>query len=308
MSHRIVSLLPAATEIVCELGAESLLVGRSHECDFPQSVQRLPICSSPRIDINGSSREIDDLVKQTLHNGLSLFEVDVEQIRRLEPTLILTQIQCEVCAVSLADVETALATTISLNPRLVSLSPNQLSDVFGDVRQIANELGLSMMGNSLVERMQERMSRVQNAIRNVDGEVSSPSVVCIEWIEPLMTAGNWVPELVSIAGGRNLLSETGKHSPWLNWQELVEADPDILILMPCGWSMERTRADLHWLTERTQWSSLRAVSAGQVFIVDGHHYFNRPGPRLVDSVEILAEILHPGRVDFGHRGTGWAPL
>lgn len=312
MLHRIISLLPAATEIVCSLGCESLLVGRSHECDFPPSVQTLPICSRPRIDVTGSSRDIDDRVKQTLRDGISLFEVDVERLNELKPTLILTQAQCEVCAVSLADVEAALASRVGSHPRVLSLSPNSLNDVLDDIRNVAVSLECSEQGEELVISLTDRLALLSHGILrdavNRKSESDRLRVVCVEWLEPLMSAGNWVPELVKIAGGENLLSQPGHHSPWLDWNDLVAADPDLLVLMPCGWSISRTRAELHWLTDRAEWPSLKAVCSGKVFIADGHHYFNRPGPRLLDSAEILAEILHPGFCDYGHRGHGWEPL
>ena len=312
MSQRIVSLLPAATEIVCSLGCEAWLVGRSHECDFPPSVESLPICSRPRIDVSGSSRDIDERVKQTLRDGLSLFEVDVEQLHELQPTLILTQAQCEVCAVSLADVEAALASRVGSHPRVVSLSPNSLNDVFDDIRRVAITLGVDARGEVLVSDLTDRLGHLSQGISPAelhrDERPPRPRVVCIEWMEPPMTAGNWVPELVAFAGGDNLLSQGGQHSPWLEWSDLVAADPDVLILMPCGWSISRTRADLHCLMSRPEWSALKAVREGKVFVADGHHYFNRPGPRLLDSAEILAEILHPDLYNYGHRGTGWEPL
>jgi iron complex transport system substrate-binding protein len=312
MSHRIVSLLPAATEIVCSLGGEAWLVGRSHECDFPSSVLSLPICSRPCIDVSGSSRDINDRVMQMLRNGLSLFDVDVEQLKGLQPTLILTQAQCEVCAVSLADVEAALASRVGSRPHVVSLSPNCLNDVFDDIRCVAHALDIKERGGALVRELTDRLAQLAHGNSRVaaprGARLPRPRVVCIEWLEPPMTAGNWVPELVAIAGGENLLSECGRHSPWLDWNDLVAANPDALILMPCGWSISRTRADLHWLSTRPEWPAIKAVHQGKVFLADGHHYFNRPGPRLIDSAEILAEILDPEHYNFGHRGTGWEPL
>ncbi len=312
MSHRIVSLLPAATEIVCALGGEARLVGRSHECDFPPRVQSLPVCSRPRIDVGGSSRDIDDRVKQTLRDGLSLFEVDVEQLNELQPTLILTQAQCEVCAVSLTDVEAALAARVGSRPHVASLSPNCLNDVFDDIRRVAKVLDVDERGEALVSELTDRLAHLSQGIARGASHRGEqpvrPRVVCIEWLEPPMTAGNWVPELVAIAGGENLLSQRGQHSPWLDWGDLVAANPEVLVLMPCGWSISRARADLHWLTARPEWPALQAVRQGKVFVADGHHYFNRPGPRLIDSAEILAEILHPDLCHDGHRGTGWEPL
>lgn len=314
MSPRIVSLLPAATEIVCALKCEAWLVGRSHECDFPASVRSLPVCSHSRIDVGGSSRDIDDCVKQTLRDGLSLFEVDLNRLNEVEPTHILTQAQCEVCAVSLADVEAALVKRIGSRPRVVSLSPNCLNDVFEDIRRVAAVFEVVERGESLISGLKSRLDQLQQRPLDSSGDShwtagssihERPRVVCLEWIEPLMTAGNWVPELVEMAGGENVLSERDQHSPWLDWSKLVVADPDVLVVMPCGWSIARAREELHWITSRPEWPALNAVRSGRVFIVDGHNYFNRPGPRLIDSVEILSEILHPHRRDFGHHGTGW---
>lgn len=312
MSPRIVSLLPAATEIVCALGGEAWLVGRSHECDFPAGVLSRPICSRSRIEVSGSSRDIDNNVKQTLRDGLSLFEVDVERLNQIEPTLILTQAQCEVCAVSLAEVEAALAEQVGSRPHVVSLSPNCLNDVLEDIRRVAAVLEVVERGETLVKELRARLTHLSQKVLNPttldDAARLRPSVVCIEWIEPPMTAGNWVPELVEIAGGENRLSKRGLHSPWLEWSDLVAEDPDAIVFMPCGWNIARARTELHWITDRPEWSSLRAVRAGRVFVADGHHYFNRPGPRLIDSAEILAEILHPDRCCFGHQETGWQPL
>lgn len=307
MIHRVVSLLPAATEIVCALGAEASLVGRSHECDFPSSVTDLPVCSRPRIDVCGSSRDIDNRVKQALRDGLSIFEIDVERLNRLEPTLVLTQAQCDVCAVSLADVEAALASRVGSRPQVVSLVPNCLNDVLGDVRRVAEALDLVEQGELLTARLERNFEHLtrQGVLPN---DHDRPSVVCLEWFEPLMTAGNWVPELVEIAGGRNLLSRAGQHSPWLEWHELIAADPDVLVLMPCGWSIPRARAESPPLISHPDWLRLKAVRAGRVFVVDGHHYFNRPGPRLVDSAAILVELLHPDLGLKTHRGSGWEPL
>jgi iron complex transport system substrate-binding protein len=231
----------------------------------------------------------------------------------LQPTLILTQAQCEVCAVSLVDVEAALAARIGMRPRVVSLSPKCLMDVYDDICCVAVALGVAERGEDLVSHFTDRLSHLSQGISCAtspgnDASPRRPRVVCIEWLEPPMTAGNWVPELVAIAGGENLLSQGGQHSPWLDWNDLAAADPDVLVLMPCGWSIARTRAELHWLTTRPEWPKLKAVREGKVFVADGHHYFNRPGPRLLGSAEILAEILHPDLCNYGHHGHGWEPL
>lgn len=284
------SLIASATETVHALGAGPWQVGRSHECDYPASVTALPVCTRPRIDIAGDSREIDTRVKAQLRDAISVYEVFPDVLERLRPTHILTQTQCEVCAVSLKDVEAALGLNPALSPAVVPLHPNTLSDVWEDIRRVAAALGVPERGEGLVTSLEVRMDAVSRAARD---RRSRPRVACLEWLEPLMAAGNWVPELVERAGGINVLGAAGRHSPWMEWEELVAADPDVIVLMPCGWDEERTRSELHWLSDRPAWPRLRAVKAGRVHAVDGNQYFNRPGPRLVESLEILARLFHP---------------
>jgi iron complex transport system substrate-binding protein len=287
---RIVSLIASATEIVDALGEFPNLVGRSHECDFPEAVARLPICTRPAIPISGDSREIDRLVKDRLREAVSVYEVFPDVLKRLQPTHIITQTQCEVCAVSLKDVEAALAGGLSSNPELVPLHPNCLADVWDDIRRVARALGIVGRGEAAIEGFKARISGISGRALT---QCHRPTVACIEWLEPLMAAGNWVPELVEMAGGVNLFGEAGKHSPWMSWQQLVEADPEVIVIMPCGWDAARTEPEMHWLTDRPGWASLRAVRNGRVHLTDGNQYFNRPGPRLVESLDILAAILHP---------------
>lgn len=304
MEHRIVSLIASATEIVCALGYESSLVGRSHECDFPSSVERLPVCSEPRIDVHGSSRQIDDDVRNAVREALSVYSVFADELERLQPTLIVTQTQCEVCAVSLRDVEAAVCRMVSSAPRIVSLEAMDLNDVWKDILQVARALDDEAAGRELFAARQARLRDLQSRVSGLE----RPTMACIEWLDPLMIAGNWVPELVEIAGGVAVLGEAGKHSPYLSWEDLVAADPDVIAVMPCGFDIPRTARELHLLTEHAAWKSLRAVRTGRVFLTDGNQYFNRPGPRLVESAEILAELLHPGRFDFGHESRGWIPV
>ena len=303
--HRIVSLIASATEIVAALGFEDQLVGRSHECDYPPSVERLPACSEARLDVKASSREIDDAVKAVLRDALSVYRVDAELLDRLEPTHIVTQTQCEVCAVSLRDVEEAVCRMVRSRPQIVSLAPNNLADVWGDIRTVAGALGALERGELLVANLQQRLDSLAEQVSTV---AERPAIACLEWIDPLMAAGNWVPELVQLAGGRNVFGQAGKHSPYMTWDELVARDPDVIALMPCGFDIPRTRQELAALTTRPDWPRLRAVRNGRVYVTDGNQYFNRPGPRLVESAEILAELLHPGRFDLGHEGRGWEPL
>ncbi len=300
--ERIVSLLPSLTEIVCALGLEECLVGRSHECDHPPGIERLPVLTRPKLDPEKSSREIDDDVVRLVREGLSVYRVEAERLRDLRPDVILTQDHCEVCAASLRDVEAAVCDWVGGRPRLVSLSPSSLADVWGDFQRVSDALGVPDRGRALVRELTDRVTAMGEA---TGGLPDPPSVACIEWIDPLMAAGNWMPELVHLAGGRNLFGATGQHSPRLEWEALRAADPDLLLVLPCGFDLPRTRAEMAPLSTRPGWRELSAVRSGRVFLTDGNRYFNRPGPRLVESLEILAEILHPERFDFGHAGDGF---
>jgi len=302
MKHRIVSLIASSTEMVCALGFEKELVGRSHECDFPQSVASLPVCTEPKFNVEGSSREIDQRVKETLKDALSVYRVDEGVLQKLRPTHIITQDQCEVCAVSLKDVELALCKIIDSNPKIVSLSPNSLEDVWNDILKVAESLEAPEKGEGLIQEFKKRIEGISLKAQAISPK---PTVACIEWIDPLMAGGNWVPELVEMAGGVNLFGEAGKHSPWMTWEDLKEKDPDILIILPCGYDIKKTRIEMSVLSEKKDWSELKAVKNKKVFLTDGNQYFNRPGPRLVESLEILAEIFHPDAFEFGHKGYGW---
>jgi len=301
---RIVSLIASSTEIVCALGLRDALVGRSHECDFPADVQQLPVCTEPKF-ADGTSYQIDERIKAILQEGLSVYRVDADVLDELAPDVIITQTQCDVCAVSLTDVEEAVCRMIDSNPRIVALEPNALGDIFDDIEEVAGALGAGERGKRLVADMQRRVDAVR--VRGA-GVGERPTVACIEWIEPLMAAGNWMPELVELAGGRSVVGRAGEHAPWMSLEQLVELDPDVIVAMPCGFDIERTRRELPTLTQRPEWSTLRAVATGRAYVADGNQYFNRPGPRVVDALEIMAEMLHPETFDFGHRQRGWATL
>jgi len=303
--QRVVSLLPSLTEIVCALGCAERLVARSHECDHPAEVEGLPVVTAPRFEPVGSSGEIDDRVKHLLGDGLSIYRVDAERLRELAPDLVLTQDQCEVCAVSLPDVEAALAEWTGGTPRVVSVAPLTLGDVFGDFGRIAAVLGVPEAGRALTARLSERVAEIGEQTGALTGR---PRVALIEWLDPLMSAGNWMPELVRLAGGTPLHGRAGQHSPWIDWETVRADDPDVMVLLPCGFDMARTREELPLLTALPGFAELRAVRTGRVFLTDGNQYMNRPGPRLVESLEILAELCHPDRFDFGHRGSAWQPL
>ena len=308
MSERIISLIASSTEILCALGFEDQLVGRSHECDYPSAVEALPIVTEPRFEIEGSSAEIDQRVKETLKaspdDALSVYKVHKDRLQELAPSLIVTQSQCAVCAVSLSEVERAVCEVLDSKVKIVSCEPHCLDDVWKDIQRIAEALDVSKKGEALTTTLKRRLSEIEKEVTSIPNK---PRVATIEWIEPLMTGGNWVPELVRIAGGENLFGEEGKHSPWLEWEELKKADPEKIVVMPCGFGLSKTREEMAALEKNPLWAQLSAVKKGEVTLVDGHQYFNRPGPRLVESAEILLEIFHPERFDFGHRGQGWEP-
>lgn len=301
---RIVSLIPSATEIVTSLGFGEYLVGRSHECDYPASVQTLPICTEAKFDPQGDSREIHDRVTHLLQSALSVYRVKTEVLEALQPTHILTQAQCEVCAVSLGEVEAAAAALTGSRPHIISLQPSRLREVWTDFQTVAVALegkpGIARAEGTIAP-LQHRLHRLANRVERL----AKPTVACIEWTDPLMAAGNWVPELLELAGGVSLFGTEGQHSPWIDWESLVAANPDLIVLMPCGYDLAKTAIATQPLTQRPEWSALQAVQQQQVFLTDGNQYFNRPGPRLVDSAEILAEICHPDQIRLGYRGQGW---
>jgi iron complex transport system substrate-binding protein len=307
---RIISLIASATEIVCALGLEQFLVGRSHECDYPPSVAQLPVCTRPRFDVTASSREIDDHVKALRHKSLlddtlSVYEVFGDKIRQLQPTHIVTQTQCEVCAVSLKDVEQAVSDLSRSGVSIISLQPNTLADIWEDICRVASGLGVTGAGVRLVADLQRRVETIESRARPLK---TVPLLAGIEWADPLMAFGNWTPELVQMAGGRNLFGVAGRHSPAMRFEDLAAADPDVILIAPCGFSIRRALDDLPVLQLHAGWSELQAVRNGRVYVADGSQYFNRPGPRFAETLEILAEILHPDVFHFGHEGKGWIRL
>jgi iron complex transport system substrate-binding protein len=313
---RVASLLPAATEWVAAFGAADRLVARSHECDHPSALDDVPVVTKATYaedrggDASSQSRAVDRAVREQLDAGLSLYDVDTERLRALRPDLVLTQAQCEVCAVSLGQLEHALADQSSATgegedgrdaaPRLLSLSPDTLKDAFDTGLTVGRALGRIEAAMSFLAAREKRLRALRETlpIRDErDSEQSAgaarPTVACVEWIDPFMTAGHWTPDLVEQAGGRAVLSEAGGRSRRADWNALRDADPDVLAVMPCGFDLEETAAELHGLTERPGWSELSAVRNGRVWLFDGNAYFNRPGPRLYRSAELMAAALHP---------------
>jgi iron complex transport system substrate-binding protein len=309
---RIISLLASATEMVAALGCLDQMVGRSHECDYPPEVHALPVVSAVQIDINASSAQIDAQVKQLAEEqrepqdpalkALSIYAIDVDKLQELRPDVIFTQTQCEVCAVSERDVTRAIAQLTGLNPHVVSLSPYRLKDVWEDMLRVGRALGKRDQAQALVEKYQQRLADL--AVKT-SAFGAKPGVAVLEWLDPLMGAGNWTPELVACAGGKNVFGEIGQHTPWLAWEELQAADPDVIVLSPCGYTLERAMQDVPLLQNHSAWADLQAVRNGKVYAIDGNQYLNRSGPRLVESAELLARAIWGERLTINVASHGW---
>jgi iron complex transport system substrate-binding protein len=294
---RIVSLLASATEIVCALGAGEMLVGRSHECDNPDWVRRLPACSEPAFDVSVSSGEIDTEVRRRLRCGEPLYHVKAELIRELRPDLLITQAHCEVCAVTPGDVERSGA--CALSARQISLSASSLDEIFQSIRQIAQALNLEAQGDIVVRREQMRL----DAVRERAARFSAPTVVMLEWTDPVFAMGNWGPELVEIANGKLMLGRKGEYSAAIPGEQLRNADPEHLIVAPCGYSLDRSLRELEVLEQYPWWRGLQAVRKGNVAFADGNLFFNRSGMTISQTAEIIAEILHGVTFSPDARGT-----
>lgn len=309
---RIISLLASATEMVAALGCLDQMVGRSHECDYPPEVQALPVVSTVQIDINASSAQIDAQVKQMARDkskpedpalkALSIYALDIDKLHELRPDVIFTQTQCEVCAVSERDVILAIAQLTGLQPLVVSLSPFRLQDVWEDVLRVGKALGKLHEAQALVEKYQQRLTDLADKTAAFGNR---PKVAVLEWLDPLMGAGNWTPELVAYAGGENIFGEIGQHTPWLSWEELQVANPDVIVLSPCGYTLERAMQDVPLLQNHPAWADLQAVRNGRVYAIDGNQYLNRSGPRLVESAELLARVIWGERLPIFVDNNAW---
>tara|TARA_Y100000591_G_scaffold332638_1_gene370832 strand:- start:1722 stop:2627 length:906 start_codon:yes stop_codon:yes gene_type:complete len=298
---RIISLISSATEIVCSLGCSDLLVGISHECDYPKSITELPVCSKPKLDVDGSSIEVDNQVKSLLRNALSIYDIDDHLISELNPDIIITQSQCDVCAVSLDDVQNALKNNLGINPLVISLEPKDLNDVISDIKYVASKLNKDDVANEMINFFKDEIIRIRKR------KIKKNTVACIEWIDPLMFAGNWVPEIVEIAGGQDLCGLKGEHSSWSEYQELFDKNPDKIIFMPCGYDIEKTKIEIEKIYELKEWKHLKAIKSDNVYITDGSQYFNRPGPRLLDSIRIMDEIVNDEGI-YEYHGNGWVKV
>ncbi len=287
---RIASLLPSATEMVCAVGARDHLVGVSHECDFPPGLDGVPSLTRPRSTMPQGSGAIDQAVREILKNAVSVYEVDVDRLRAAKPDLIVTQTLCEVCAVSTHDVQRALRELAGEDVAVVSLEPTRLADVWQDLRRVGEATDRLEAGNAAAEQLEERVAHIGR--RSQATNPGRPGVLTIEWLDPVMIGGLWMPELVELAGGSPLVTETGQHAPTLDREALESLDPEVVLIKPCGYSLDQTQRELPLLRAALppHW---RAVTEGHVFLTDGNAYFNRPGPRLVESLEILAACVHP---------------
>ena len=287
---RICSLLPSATEVIALLGLGDELVGVSHECDYPPSVKRLPIMVEPMIPPDGlASVDIDRQVNQLVASGQRLYRLNDSLLKQAQPDLILSQDLCHVCAVTPDQLQDAIA-SMPRRPNVLTLNPGTVQEVIDDVTRIGDAADRSAEGHRLAARLRDRLDAVQ---ARVHGIPYHPRVVCIEWLSPLYIAGHWVPEMVQLAGGQDVLSKPGSASRVATWDEILAVTPDILIIMPCGFSVERTYQELGQLMQQPGQWRLPSTLAEQTFLVDASSYFSRPGPRLIDGIELLAELLHP---------------
>jgi len=290
MGYRVASLLPAATEIVCALGAEADLVGISHECDFPETVRRLPALTRARVRPAGTSRDLDREVRLVLQDALAVYEIELARLEAARPDVIVTQDLCDVCAVSFSDVCAATAALVHQAIRIVNLHPTRFDDIWADIARVADALGRTAEGAKVVSDLQARVAAITTR-SSARGE--RPRVVAIEWLDPVMLGGMWMPELIERGGGIPLVTRPGDHAPTLTRDALQELSPDVVLIKPCGFPLGRTLEELPLLRASLPWESWRAVHAGRVYVADGNAYFNRPGPRIVESLEILAACLHP---------------
>ena len=300
---KIVTLIPSATEIVAFLGEKDSIVGRSHECDYPIDLNKIIKLTSPKINVEGTSGEIHKQINTILENSLSVYKVDIEELKKLEPDVVITQAHCEVCAVSLSEVEEIVTKHLNEKTKIISLQPNTLGEVFDDIKKVAVGLNLDKVSTkNLIKPLEQRVKNIQ--IKS--SKQKKKTVACIECIDPLMAAGNWIPEMVKISGGEDVFGKSGKDSHWITFDEIKYYDPEIIIFLPCGYNIDKTKNEVeNLLTNETKWNNLKAFKNKELFIVDGNQFFNRPGPRLVESLEIFAEIVHPNLFNFNHQQSGW---
>lgn len=300
---KIVSLLPSATEIVCALGARSELAGVSHECDHPADVAGLPVLTKARIDVEGTSQAIDRDVRKVLESALSVYEIDVEKLRAIEPDVIVTQDLCDVCAVNLDQVREAAKSIAGKDVRVVSLRPRRLTDVFEDIRRVAEAIGRGKEGGELLRSLEARVRSVEERALRCSVR---PKILTLEWLDPVMVGGTWMADLAERCAAKALLSEAGENARTVTREDLEAIEPELVVVKPCGFALERTLAELPVLRANTPWTDWDAPLNGLVYVCDGNQFFNRPGPRIVDSLEILAACVHPKQFrDFRQKYAPW---
>ncbi|MBB73317.1 MAG: cobalamin-binding protein [Planctomycetaceae bacterium] len=287
----IVSLLPGATEMLFGLGLGSRVAAVSHQCDFPPAVEKLPRVTTSRVDSQQTSRDIDRQVHSWAAQTTALYRLDEKQIRDLQPDLIITQAHCDVCAVRYQDVERMVNTAPELqHTRLLSLQATRLADILGDIQRVGEATATETEAQGWQDRLQQRLQSIHNQVSRASRR---PRTVCVEWLDPLMLAANWTPDLIQAAGGENGLTQAGHHSIYNNWEDVRTFDPDVLLLAPCGLDLPHTLSELSLFTAQSGWASLKAVRQRQVFALDGNTYLHRSGPRVVETIELLAHLLHP---------------
>ena len=302
---KIISLLASTTEIICALGLEENLVGISHECDNPEEILNLPRCSSPNIDINSSSKNIDDLVEKSTMDGLSIYNINNELLKSLQPNYIFTQDMCNVCAINPNDLSLFLKNYTKSEVELVSYSPNSLQEILNEIYKIGKKLNCIDGVKALLTDMKIRLKTFKE--ENFKSKLN-PKIAFIEWIDPIYFGGNWMPELIEYAGGISCFGEAGKHSSIINFEEIVKQDPDYILIAPCGFNISKTLKELTPLTSQPEWNFLTAVRKNRVYVLDGNRYFNRPGMSIINSIEIIAEIIHPKNFIYEYEHIAWERL
>jgi len=299
---RIVSLLPSATEIVSTLGLTESLVGISHDCDFPPEIRTRPILSEAIVTTDLPSGVIETQIRGQVHRGKSVYHLDEAQLAHMRPNLILTQELCQVCAPSYTLVKQA-AKVLDAETRIASLEPRGLDDILDNILLVGDLTDTGERARAVVQELRRRIEHVRDVVGRL-----RPTVVCIEWLDPIYVAGHWIPEMVEIAGGRDVLGKAGEPSFLVEWDDVLEAAPDVVVVMPCGFDVPRTRQEITLLTNRREWNRLPAVRDGRVYLTGATAYFNRPGPRIVTGLEILAQILHPDAFEAATPLDGYTPL
>lgn len=293
---KICSLLPSATEIVCLLGLENELVGITHECDYPPSVKSKTVVTKSLIPHNASSAEIDKLVGERLKTSIALYTLNMPELEKLQPDLIVTQELCDVCAVAFDEVKEAVS-KLKTQAEIVSLSPYTLQDVLDDIQRVGDATGKDVEAKKIIQKLNSRLNVIREKTKNISHR---PKVLCLEWIDPPMATGHWVPEMVQIAGGQEILGKSGKPSEKITPEQVFESGAEVLILIPCGYDVDKAAQEADLLKQDARWYGIPAVKSGQVFAINGNAYFSRSGPRLMDGVEILAQILHPDLFSPGY--------